>query len=201
MNQQSKTSLEFSGLLLSQYSLRPSTSSPDRWMIVLKKKILHFAETGFPLQANHVHYSVFVFWFALSGLIVSISGLCWDMHDPFQVNTFSFVHIQYRDQRVKLRPKLRLKAVLRSKQLFSGLDTNALGVWLDRLFRWSHWQSSLHHCSLLHYTNSGATSLPTNQSQVVMKAVIIQEALPIIDCRITIQEQDDSFASRNGMMF
>jgi len=35
-------------------------------------------------QANHVHYSVFVFWFALSGLIVSVSGLCWDMHDPFQ---------------------------------------------------------------------------------------------------------------------
>jgi len=35
-------------------------------------------------QAKHVHYSVFVFWFALSGLIVSVSGLCWDMHDPFQ---------------------------------------------------------------------------------------------------------------------
>jgi len=35
-------------------------------------------------QAKHVHYSVFVFWFALSGLILSISGLCWDMHHPFQ---------------------------------------------------------------------------------------------------------------------
>jgi len=35
-------------------------------------------------QAKHVHYSVFVFWFALSGLVVSISGLSWDMHDPFQ---------------------------------------------------------------------------------------------------------------------
>jgi len=35
-------------------------------------------------QAKHVHYSVFVFWFAVSGLIVSTSGLCWDMHDPFQ---------------------------------------------------------------------------------------------------------------------
>ena len=39
-------------------------------------------------QAKHVHYSVFVFWFALSGLVVSISGLSWDMHDPFQVLLF-----------------------------------------------------------------------------------------------------------------
>ena len=28
---------------------------------------------------------MFVFWFAVSGLIVSTSGLCWDMQDPFKV--------------------------------------------------------------------------------------------------------------------
>ena len=55
-------------------------NSTESFLVDLSMYIIH--------QAKHVHYSVFVFWFALSGLVVSISGLSWDMHDPFQVLLF-----------------------------------------------------------------------------------------------------------------
>ena len=80
---QSRTSLGFSGLLPSRFLRQPSTSSPDRWNGVVKVSL----NTDLPSQAKHVHYSVFVFWFGVSGLVVSTSGLCWAnvMHNPFEV--------------------------------------------------------------------------------------------------------------------
>ena len=80
---QSRTSPGFSGLLPSRFLPQPSTSSPDRWNGVVKVSL----NTDLPSQAKHVHYSVFVFWFGVSGLVVSTSGLCWAnvMHNPFEV--------------------------------------------------------------------------------------------------------------------
>ena len=70
-------------------------NSTESFLVDLSMYIIH--------QAKHVHYSVFVFWFALSGLVVSISGLSWDMHDPFQV-LFCLSQVRVAGFEAKLTP-------------------------------------------------------------------------------------------------